>query len=73
MSGAIVAIAQVIQWPVAFAALWLSWATLTAAEAIGPRWPRTGLALVDISGWCSSVARRMLQGGGHERPSVPTP
>jgi hypothetical protein len=60
MSGAIVAIAQVIQWPVAFAALWLTWATLTAAEAMGLRWPRTGLALLDIGRWCSHVARRLL-------------
>jgi hypothetical protein len=53
MSGVIVAIAQVIQRPVAFAALWLAWATLTAAEAMGPRWPRTVLALLDIGEWCS--------------------
>jgi hypothetical protein len=43
VSGAVVAIAQVIQWPIAFAALWLSWATLTAALAMGSQWPRTGL------------------------------
>jgi hypothetical protein len=36
VSGAVVAIARVIQWLIAFAALWLAWATLTAAEAIGP-------------------------------------
>jgi hypothetical protein len=60
MSGAVVAIAQVVQWPIAFAALWLSWATLTAAEAMGPRWPRAGLAPLDIGERCSRVARRLL-------------
>jgi uncharacterized protein DUF4236 len=71
LSGAVVAIAEVIQWPIAFAALWLYWATLTAAEAMVPRWPRTVLALLDVGEWCSRTARvyyrRPSRASGHDR------
>jgi hypothetical protein len=56
VTGAVVAIAHVIQWPVALAMVWVSAAMLAVAERCQP-WPRAGLTLVDISEWCSRVAK----------------
>ena len=52
VSGTIVGIALLIRRPAAIAAVWGSRETLAAAEAVGARWPRAGLVLLDISeGW----------------------
>jgi hypothetical protein len=60
MSIAAVTLAGAIQWLGPLAMIRLS-ATATAAAERCQLWPRTGLALVDVSEWCSSVARRMLR------------
>lgn len=59
MSGAIVAIARVIQRPIAFAMVWVSAVTLAFAER-GLLWPRAGLALLALGDSCARLARRML-------------
>lgn len=59
MSGAVVAIAGAIRWPVALALIRSSAAAVAVAERC-QLWPRAGLALLDIGEWCSRVARRML-------------
>jgi hypothetical protein len=35
-------------------------AALAAALRSGERWPRAGLALLDIADWCSRFMRQML-------------
>jgi hypothetical protein len=63
MSGAVVAVAQVIQWPIAFAALCSPGRRSLRQKRWGPDGPRTGLALLDVGHWCSRVARRMFPVG----------
>jgi hypothetical protein len=60
LSGAVVALAGAIRWPIAIAMIWASAGTLALAERC-QLWPRAGLALLDVGEWCSRVARRMLQ------------
>jgi len=60
VSGTVVAIALAMRRPIAVAACWGSRETLAAAEAVGARWPRAGLVLLDISEGCGRLARRML-------------
>jgi hypothetical protein len=59
VTGAIVAVAQVIRWPIGFAMVWVSAGTLAAAERC-QICPRAGLALPDVGEWCSRIARGML-------------
>jgi hypothetical protein len=60
VSIAIVTLGLAIQWLVVVAMIRLS-ATATAAAERCQMWPRTGLALVDISEKCGRLARRMLR------------
>jgi hypothetical protein len=55
----VVAIAGVIAWPAALVLLWTSAAALTAAERC-TQWPRAGLVMLAVCGWCLHRARRML-------------
>jgi hypothetical protein len=59
VSGAVVAIAEAIQWPVVLAMIRVSAATLAVAERC-QLWPRAGLALIDAGEACGRVARQML-------------
>jgi hypothetical protein len=60
-NSAVVVIAHLIRWPVAVGAVWASGATLAATEAMGQRWPRAGLELLDVGEQCGRLARRLLQ------------
>jgi hypothetical protein len=56
MTGAVVAIAEAIRWPVAVVALWGCGAAVTAAE----RCPVGRLGLLRVADACARMARQML-------------
>jgi hypothetical protein len=58
VTGAVVAIAEAIRWPVAVLMLWGSAATLAAVDRCP--WPQGAMRLLDLGDVCSRVARRML-------------
>jgi hypothetical protein len=61
VTGAVVVIAEAIRWPVAVLMLWLSGATLAAADRV--RAGNLALGLLRVADVCARIARQMLHGG----------